>query len=416
MESIIRRWRLLSFNAQLPILMLIIMSIQHVAIEGYTVSFIKVGLLLVASCYFLLHATINVAVITCVIYWLSCYLVSIFHDGMRISTLLYLGLFLVAYLAFYQCVHQGVFRLDNFKRLLRALILAFFITLLIQQLFVIIGIKNVPLINLGISHELGYKLYYEWNRLPTLTCEPSHSAVILTGFMLGWIRCLEMENGGEKIMPAEMFNKENRIVTLAYLYLICFMGSGTGWIGLGIIALYFVRLRTILYVIPLAILFVAILTYTGSKQFNRAKNAVTATLTMDQSKIRETDGSAAIRIVPLVNSLKADLNEKSTWFGNGTIQEMTDEDQWVKVFKRKITTIEQYGLLAFIASLALVFCCVIKRFFCLETLCFVVLLTCDVGNVYYVWSMFYVFTVVRYLQENREEEDETECIDSDSEL
>ncbi len=408
-------WRDNPFYVKLPFIMLVLMSIQHTPIEGYTVSFVKVGMMSVAICYYLFNATVNKAVITGGFYWLVCFTASLFQEQVRWSTVLYLGLYIGAYFAFYQCVHFGAFTLRTFERFLRGFIYVFLIALLVQQMATLVGFNYVRLLNLNQETVMTGTAYYKWNHLPTLTCEPSHTAVVLTGLVLGWLRCLEIEYGVRNVSLGTLFSPENRGVTLAYLYLICFMGSGTGWIGFGILLLYFVRHKTLYYIVPAIGIVIAIGFYSDNEQFRRAFDSASATLTMNQKVIRNTDGSAAYRIVPLVNTVKSDLNAKDTWVGKGTIMEGQTEKNWFKIYDRKISTMEQYGLIAFLFSLILLYSCMIRRVLSLETVCFIVLLTCNVGNVYIVWSMLYVFTVVRYLQENPDRDDD-ECIDTDREL
>jgi hypothetical protein len=401
--SLLNKIREIPFNRKFASLMLIVMSTQLVFIEGYSVSIVKVGIMGIAAILLLGQGQyVSKAVITGSLYWMVCFFTSIFNVNLRFSTLGYLGMFLVSYMLFYQYVYTGTFTLPQFKRLLRFLILAFCTALIIQQIAVLIGFVNMPLLNLGISHELGYKAYYTWNRLPTLTAEPSHSAVVLTGLMLGYIRCIEIEKGGLNATIKDLFNKENRLPTLSYLYLIVFMGSGTGWIGLGIICLYFIRLKSMLYIVPLLIALFAALQMSSNKQFHRAVAAVYATFTMNPKVIQKADGSGAMRIVPLVNTIKSDYTDKATWFGRGTTQKVTDEDAWIQAYNKKIPTVEQYGLIALIASVIFVYCCCIRNFFSIETLCFIILLLCTIGNVYIIWSMLYIFTATRYLRENRQ--------------
>lgn len=196
------------------------------------------------------------------------------------------------------------------------------------------------------------------------------------------------------------------------------MGSATGFIGLGIVCLYFVRLKSFMYVVPIfAMVFVGFQN-SDNKQLKRAVAAVSATLTMDQKNIRKADGSGAVRIVPLINTVKSDYSDKEVWFGKGTAKRIADEDEneWVKTFNKKIATVEQYGLLALIASIIFVYSCCIFSVFSLETLFFIVLLLCTVGNVYCTWSVLYVFTAIRYFKENTQIVNFDGCIDSNSKL
>ena len=254
--------------------------------------------------------------------------------------------------------------------------------------------------------------YYAWNRLPTLSCEPSHTARIISAAMLGYIQCWEIEHG-EKVSLRRLFDMDNRWVTLAYLWLVFTMGSGTGWIGFAILCLYFIQWRTFLYAVPLFVGLFLILHASGNKQFARAMAAAEATLTGNTALIFKADVSASVRIIPLVNTLtKTDLTKKESWVGGGTYKvDRAKKNEW-RNLDRKLGIVEQYGLLGLAGSFILLYTCAIRRFFSLETLYFVILLLCSLGNEYFTWSMIYVFTAMRYFQREKE----NGCLDCSREL
>lgn len=131
----------------------------------------------------------------------------------------------------------------------------------------------------------------------------------------------------------------------------------------------------------------------------RAIAATEATLTGDTKAIFETDVSASVRIVPLVNTLtNLDLTKKESWLGNGTILNK-EKDKWRwRDLTRKISIVEQYGIIGLCTSLLLIYTCAIRRFFSIETLYYIILLLCSLGNEYFTWSMIYIFTAIRYFQ------------------
>ena len=403
----LRQIKTVSFDCKYVSVLFIVMCMQLVAIEGLGVSPIKVGIMALAPVVFVFRAPyLSKAVWGAIVYWSLCYFTALFHEGMRFSTLGYLGLFLITYIVFYNLIYAGTFTLGQFKKLLKILLLAYGITLLLQQLCLIVGLRNVPFLNL-----VGFE-YYSWNRLPSLSCEPSHTARIISATMLGYIQCLEIEKGA-KVSLVQLFEKDNRCVTLAYLWLTFTMGSGTGWIGFAILCLYFVRLRTFFYVIPAFICFFFILQSAENKQLKRAVNAIEATLTGNTSLIFKTDVSASVRIIPLVNTLTTiDLTQKESWFGEGTYAaNRVEKNEW-KNLDRKLGIVEQYGLLGLIGSLILLYSCAIRRFFSLENLYFIVLLLCSLSSEYFTWSMVMVFTAMRYFRKQQK----NGCLNYHSEL
>lgn len=380
-------------------IILIIMSIQFVPIEGFTTSPIKIILMSACTVAFLLHIPYrSKATWACILYWLTCFCVSLRYE-IRFNTLGYLGLFLITYITYYNLIYKGAFSLTQFQNLLRGILITYTVVLLLQQFCIILGINNFPLLNL-VSSQLDNQ-YYEWNRLPALSCEPSHTARIVSAAMLGYIRCLEIRTGSA-ISITLLFKKGNKLVTFCYLWLTFMMGSGTGWIGFGIVSLYFIRKRTFFYIIPLVIGLTVILYNTGNTQLNRAINAMKATITGDIMQIVEADQSGSVRIVPLVNTfLNTDLSQTESWLGGGTLSEDEAENAWADL-ERKISIVEQYGLLGLIASLIFLYTCAIDRIFSIETLLFMFLLMLSLNNIYIVWSMIFIFTTIKYFQKQQE--------------
>ncbi len=64
----------------------------------------------------------------------------------------------------------------------------------------------------------------------------------------------------------------------------------------------------------------------------------------------------------------------------------------------KIGNINDYGFICYTLLLLLIYSCAIYRFFSLETLFFVILMSCTLANVYYSWGIMIIFTIIRYFQ------------------
>lgn len=395
--NVLEKIKNVPFERLFASLLLIVMSVQFVAVEGYDISFVKVAMMgLCLIVFFVRVPYVSVAVVSGLLYWLVCFCLSVVQADFRFSTLGYSGLFLIAFFVYYNMIYNGAFSLEQYQRLLRGLILAYAIVLVCQQFLVLLGIRDFPILNL-----VGPG-YYQWNRLPVLSCEPSHSAVILTALFLGYLRCIEIADGSKPFLKV-LFSYEHRWVVIGYLWLTFTMGSGTGWIGFGIICLYFLQWRTALYLIPLLFGMFFILQASGNEQFQRAWKSVQATFTGDVMVISKADGSASVRIIPFVNTvIDLDLSEKASWIGEGTVT-VEERDMAWRDYTRKIAIVEQYGLIGFIFSLFFLYTCVIYRVISLETLCFVILQMMTIGNAYVTWSMLYVFATIRYFQVQQEE-------------
>lgn len=369
--------------------LLVLFCILFVPIEQGGISPVKVTVMALCPLIYLLKAPLMTkAFLLSMGYWLLCYFLSLLKGGMRFSTLGFLGMHLFMYITFYSLLVKGAFTLDYFTRILRGVIWAFGIILLLQQLCMLIGIRNMPLVNLQNQFFLGL------TKLPSLTLEPSHSARILSVLALGYWRCKEMLIG-RKLTVLDLFQDDNKKVTLLFLWSMLTMGSGTAFIGLGILCLYFITFRTALYYIPLLVALFFIGNSMELTQLNRATRIVQMVSTSGDAKaIMETDGSAATRIVPLVNTFtKLDLTEKETWIGKASMEKRAD---WWRMDDTKLT--DQYGIIAFIWALVLVYSCMIRHFFSIETLLFFFLFGFTFGNIYYTWGCLMIMTGVKYFQ------------------
>lgn len=376
----------------LATLLMVMLCVQIVPIEGDGVSVVKVAIMSLTPIIFIFKTpVVSKPLFLGVALWLTCYLCASFQSYMRFSTIGYFGMFIMTFIVFYNLVYQGAFSFSYFKRLLRALIIVFAVVLILQQICMLIGVKSFWLLNLD------NQAFLAIDKLHSLTIEPSHSARILAVVMLGYLRCLQIENDGERVALKVLFSKENRVVTILFLYAMLTMGSGTAFVALGILCLYFITWRNVWYVAPIIIGFLAVSSLLEVKQLTRAVNTVEATMTGDKKLVLEADGSAAARIIPIINTFReTDLSQKDTWFGKGTSKKYKIEDAYKVLKKSKIPILEQYGLLAAILSFILVYTCMIKRVWSIETLMFAILFALTIGNVYYIWGCMMIFSAARY--------------------
>ena len=370
--------------------MLVLFNVLFLPIELSGFSPVKIAFMGICPLIFIAKKPIiTKALILAALYWMVCYLLSLLKGEMRFSTLGFLGMYLILYVNFYSFVVKGTFTLDYFTKILQYLIMAYGITLIGQQLCVLVGLRNMPLFNLQ------NQFFLSITKLPALTLEPSHSARILTFAMLGYLRCLEIKTG-KKLTIQEWFDKEHRTVTFLFLWSMLMMGSGTAFIGVGILGLYFITKKTAIYIIPALIGFFIIGQSLELKQMDRVVTLAASATTGDAKEMQQADGSGASRLIPLVNAFtKTDLTELETWIGKTSMEK--DKYWWMRT-ETKIY--DQYGLLAFLISIIFVYACVINHFFSLETLLFLGLLGLSITNIYYLWGCFMIMTGVRYFQNN----------------
>ena len=378
-------------NRGIATIYLVTMCTQFVAIEGYGVSPLKVALMGLAPLLFVFRTPyMTRATVWCSLYMAVVLICAFMQDYVRFSTLGYLGMFLITYMVFYNLLYKKqAFSLLYFIKLLRFMILAYAVCLLAQQVCVLVGIRILPFINLYNQH------YLAIDKLPTWTQEPSSSARVLGALYYAYLRCCEIVEE-EKLSLKRIFEPFHRWITIWYLYAMTTMGSGTAFIVLMIQAMYFVQAQRLWYVVPMFVGLYFTLPLLNVRQLDRAVNVINATLTLDAKVVRETDGSAASRIAPILNTLNMDLNDKETWFGKGTsTREEMERRHYVQ--DGKMGSIDQYGLLSYIVSLLLVFSCCIN-FMSFPTIMFFAGVGGGTGNIAYLWGILMVFTTIRYFQ------------------
>ena len=372
----------------LATIMLVLFNIMFVPIEQGPFSPVKITLMGLCPLIFIAKKPIvTKALVLAAIYWVVCYTLSLLKGEMRFSTLGFLGMYLILYINYYSFIVKGTFTLEYFTKILKYLIIAYAVVLIGQQMCVLVGLRNMPLLNLQ------NQFFLSITKLPSLTLEPSHSARILTFTMLGYLRCMEIKKG-ERISLQEWFSPEQRIVTFSFLWSMLMMGSGTAFVGMGVLSLYFITRKTVIYIIPLIIGMFMLGQSMELKQMDRAVALAEAASTGSAEEAMAADGSGATRIIPVMNVFtKTDVTQLETWIGK---KSMEKDKYWWKRTDTKIY--DQYGLIAFIISLVFIYSCVIRHFFSIETLLYLILLGFTLGNIYYAWGCLMIMTGVTYFQ------------------
>lgn len=366
---------------------LVLFCVHYIPLETRdSVSMIKTAASFLCCFVFIIHVPhVTKALVLAIIYFLTILCSAIFHmETFRASTLLYLCSFLITFITMYNLVYvKKVFTLEYFTIIIKRLIYTLAIVLVIQQCFIIVGIRTFPLINLTQFLDRGIGAN-------SLTMEPSVCARMMGVLLYAYMECISFRQG-RKFRFWQLFEQEHKWITIAFLWSMLTMGSGTAFIVLGVLSLYFINWRNALIIFPILAGLVYIGSSMGIKQFDRAYNTTQATLTMDNKIVAETDGSAYMRIYPILNTIKnLDLTKKEHWFGYGIDYGLSKNK-----FEVMMAEITNYGFLSYIFGLILVFSCSI-RLFSIPTIMYFIGIGGGTGNIAYLWGILIVFMCVRY--------------------
>ena len=332
------------------------------------------------------------ALILGVIYLIFQYCVASFHpETFRWSTYIYSILLVLTYVSFYNLVYiEKVFTIDHFIRICKWFMMLYFVWCIIQQTLTIAGIGYFPMFNMmkNLNRGLGCQ---------SLSMEPSTFARFMLVFYYAYVKCQEYKRDEGPFTIGELFSGEHKWITIRFLWMMLTMGSGTAFVCLILFSLYFVGKHNWYYVIPILTVCYILIQNSGIEALDRATNTIEATATLDKRTVQETDGSAAARIVPIINSLNADFSKKETWFGHG-IDYGKNNNTFVK---QTSTLFDDYGFIFYIVTLIFAFSCAYK-FWSLGCIFMFVGVGGNFGtNIQYAWELAMIMTCVRYFYENR---------------
>ena len=378
-------------NYNIATFTLLIMSVQFLYIEGWAVSTPKV-IFMAFTPFIILFRTqyISKATIYATLYLVVTVCFLLLKPNFRSSTIYYSTLFFFTFNLYYNLVfHENTYTIDDFIKILKGLIYAYTICLALQQLCIIIGIRYMPLINL-----MGMD-YYGIFRLNTLAIEPSHAARLLTVFFYGLLKLWQYKNDGIPLKISKLWT-EHKWTIIAFLYTMICIGSGTAFVGLAILSLYFLKREYIIAVLIGATTFYMAVPYIDYEPLTRAIEIFNATLTGDTEIITKTDNSAAARVNIIVDTFThLDITDSSVWFGSGT-------DSVAKDGRHIVSAITDYGLFSYITKLIFFFSCCFTSIFSLETLMFILLFGMNIGNIAYGFAALMVFATIKYFKNNHQ--------------
>ena len=391
-------------------ILIIFYGIYYMPIDSFGMNAPIKMALMVSSIVVLLFYTFKTskAFILGIIYLIFQYTVASFHpESVRWGTYIYSILLVLTYVCFYNLVYiEKVFTIDHFIKICKWFMMLYFVWCIIQQVLTIAGIGYFPLLNMmkDLNRGIGCQ---------SLSMEPSTFGRFMLVFYYAYVKCSEYKRDEGPFTLSELFSGEHKWVTIRFLWMMLTMGSGTAYFCLILFALYFVRKDNWYYIIPILVVCYTLIQNSGIEALDRATDTIEATTTLDKETVQETDGSAAARISPIINSINADYSKKETWLGYGIDYGKNRND-----FTRQTSTLfDDYGLLFYIFTLIFTFACG-YRFLSLATIFMFAGVGGSMGtNIQYAWELAMVMTCVRYFYENRynpeiykEDEDNEEII------
>lgn len=379
-------------DRNLAVITLVFMSVQFVALEGMDVSIPKVIFMAIMPfVYISKFGKPNKALAFGLIYLIVTMFMCEINCGISsMSTFIYSLLFIITFAVYYELVWENeCFTLDFFLNLIKWLILSYVICLLVQQAFILVGIRNFALVNLNGGS------YYAFNHLNTLAIEPSHAGRLMAVFFYAFLKCTEYANGGP--MGIKELYHEYKWILLGFLYFMLMIGSGTAIVGLAIVSLYFVKKKYVLFIVIASICVYTMAPYIDYEPINRAVDTLNAAMTGDTNEVIKADHSASSRVNIILDTFtKTNLADPQIWIGYGmdSLREYNIN-----------AAIYQYGMISYLSKIFFFITCCFTSVLSLETLMFIILFGMNVGNIAYGWATLMVFTTLKYFRDNYDKEE-----------
>lgn len=379
------------------IIYMIMMSVQIICIEGMTVSPLKTIGMGVSPLIFLLllnkfEYNFNVLIYT-IIYLAALIVCSLLSSPIVVwDRIIYRAMYLMTFICIYQIMNTGEMPIECFRKILIFITVSYGITFILQNICFAAGIHKLLLINLSgaVTMEGGLKAN-------TLAIEPSHAARILAFIYWGVVVLTEIIEGRE-LSFKEHF-KENPYTTLSFWITMFFMGSATAMLGAALVGIHFFKKHITLYLTGIVVFIILLNIDINIETIDRLKNVINAFLSDDAvSTLKKTESSGGSRIAPMINTItNLDLFSWETWVGKGTDNIRTNAAMFTT---QKIGDINDFGLISYLCSLIFVFKCCIRKFFCIETLLFAILLGFAIGSIYTCWCGMIVCMAIKYYSDN----------------
>lgn len=377
-------------------LIFILMTTQIVAIEGMTISPVKVGGMTLSFLFFvylLPYTKDNYKIVLLTgIYLITLTCCSLLSSSTFVwSRIIYRGMFLLTFICYYQILSANNLPIVFFHKLFIFIICSYGICFLLQHICFAIGIKELLLINQTGAMTMDGAL-----KANGLAIEPSHSARILTFVYWGVIKLTELQNDNKDLSLYKHFQL-NPWTTISFWGSMLMMGSTTAMLGVFLILLHFFKKKLGYYLLGITIVTIFFTIDFNIETINRLKIVINSFFSDDiVNTLKTEESSGGSRIAPIINTLiDMDLFSADTWIGKGSDNIRTNAAMFTT---QKIGDINDFGLLSYIVSLIFVFKFCIRKILCLETLLFAILLGGAIGSIYTCWGSMMVCTTIKHFE------------------
>lgn len=376
-------------NYNIAVFTIIFMNIQILPLEGWPISIPKVVFMALSPFICMMRAPgISKATVWGLFFWLVTVGLSILQFGAtRTSTFYYTALFLFVFNLYYNLVYEReVFTIDEFIDVLKFIILAYFVCLVLQEISFIVGLRHNPLINM-----MGLR-YYELFRLNSLGIEPSSSARTLAVCFYGLLKCTEYKLGEPPSI--KYLITQYRWTVFGFLYTMIAMGSGTAFVCLAILSLYFLKKQYALLVVVMAFVLYNIIPMLNYTPLDRAMAVLNASITGDTELVAKTDHSASTRVNIIIDTFKyVDFTDMDMWLGKGVDASQYEEHNIA-------SGIVDYGLISYFIKFGMFLSCCFTGLFTIEVLMYILIFGMNIGNIAYGWGALMIFATIKYFKIN----------------
>jgi hypothetical protein len=265
-------------------------------------------------------------------------------ESVRWSTILFSQMFAITFIAFKNTIRRTRMPARIFTKAVRFILVAYLLTLLVQQFCVLTGL---PIFNVS-----NYNPMTPW-KLNALSAEPSHSGRIIGILMFAYLSLRESEIG-EKLSISQALGKD-KYLWGGFLWAMTTMQSATALIFLPLVLSKFANRRNALAIfafVPIVLLLVQLL---ASEEMGRVLSIASAATTLDYNELLSADRSGAMRIAPMLILLeRLELFSYNGLFGNGIDSVSTFMSTYINGVRQNFTGgglfqfWYEYGFISFI--------------------------------------------------------------------
>ena len=228
-------------------------------------------------------------------------------ETFRITTVLYSLMFMLTFIYYFRLINNGALKADTYLKIIKTIIVAYFLTLFIQQISILSGFSYV------------FNQIHTWDsdlKLNALSPEPSQTSRILLLLMYSYLSIKEIKLQRNYNLAKDA--KNDGLIWFLFLYAMLTMGSGTAILFLPILLYRYIKLRQIVLFLPIIAIIGLIVISLDLIVVNRVVAFSKAVVTLDATQILGADHSASFRIVPTILYLQMfDITSMNTWFGHG---------------------------------------------------------------------------------------------------